>query len=97
MSRGAKLSKTDREAYFKEYMNIFYGRLISRINNEIGKASRFIIPVLIRGAYRETAEKDYDHKVQTSFLSDQGKIDFVMNYEVLPNEDGSRKGKGTDV
>lgn len=84
MSNGASLSKDDREAYFKEYMNIFYGRFISKINNEMGRASRFIIPVLIRGSYKETAEADYSNRVETSYMCDQGKIDFVLSYKVLP-------------
>ena len=84
MSNGAELSKDDREAYFKEYMNNFYGRFISKINNEIGHASRFIIPVLIRGSYRETAEADYSNRIETSYMCDQGKISFVICYEVLP-------------
>ena len=84
MSNGAKLSRDDRDAYFKEYMNIFFGRFISKINNEIGRASRFIIPVVLRGTYRETAEADYSNKVVTSYMSDQGKIEFILCYEVLP-------------
>ncbi len=84
MSSGAELSKEDREAYFKEYMNIFYGRFISKINNEIGRASRFIIPVLLRGPYRETAESDYSNRLVIPFMSDYGKIEFVLCYEVLP-------------
>ena len=84
MSNGAELSKDDREAYFKEYLNIFYGRFISKINNEIGHASRFIIPVLIRGAYRETAEADYSNRIVRTFMCDQGKIVFVLCYKVLP-------------
>ena len=47
MSNGRQLSKEDREAYFLEFVNIFFGRFISDVNNKTGHPSRFVIPVLI--------------------------------------------------
>lgn len=84
MGGGDDLTQEDRDAYFKEYLNMFYGRFISRINNEIGKASRFVIPVLLRGTYRETTAGMYRNEVTSEFLSDQGRITFDIYYEVLP-------------
>lgn len=84
MSRGESLSPEDRDAYFKEYINIFYGRFISKINNEIGRASRFVTPVILRGTYRETADMDYKNRMLIGFMSDYGKVEIILRYEVLP-------------
>lgn len=84
MCKGAELSDEEKDAYFKEYVNIFYGRFISAINDEIGRASRFVIPVIIRGVYRETADAEYTNRIQIGFMSDYGKIDMMLKYAVLP-------------
>lgn len=84
MSDGVELEQEEKDAYFKEYLNIFFGRFISVINNEIGKASRFVIPVLLRGAYRESGATLYKNKVDISFMAEQGRIQIILSYDVLP-------------
>lgn len=84
MSHGIELSEEDWNAYVKEYMNIFFGRTISRINNELGKASRFIIPVIIRGEYRESGYKTFDESIEMTFKSEYGTIKIRMDYDLLP-------------
>lgn len=84
MSHGAELSEEEQDAYFKEYINICFGRFISCINNEIGHASRFVIPVLIRGAYKDTAEGVFKNRLDLVFCGPYGRIEFVVKYEVLP-------------
>ena len=84
MSKCNTLSEEEGDAYFKEYMNIFFGRFISEINNVVGRSSRFVIPVLLRGSYRETAENEYSNRIDVGFMSEQGRIDFALKYEVLP-------------
>lgn len=84
MSDGEQLTSSEKVAYFKEYMNICYGRFISRINNEIGHASRFVIPVVLSGTYRETGESDYKNRVEIGFSGEQGRTEMTIYYEVLP-------------
>lgn len=84
MSKGEQLSNEEKEAYFKEYINICFGRFISRINNEMGRASRFVIPVLLKGTYRETADASYKNHIVVSLMSEQGRIELGLKYQVLP-------------
>ncbi len=84
MSGGELAEKGEREAYFKEYMNIFFGRFISKINNELGRASRFVIPVLLPGTYRDTTDMEYRNSLVTSFMSDYGRVEITFRYELLP-------------
>ena len=84
MSNGVVLSDEEKDAYFKEYMNICYGRFISRINNEMGRASRFVIPVILRGTYRETADSSYNNSIEIGFGSSHGRVEIVLRYELLP-------------
>lgn len=84
MCHGELMSEEERDAYFKEYINIFFGRFISRINNEIGRASRFVIPVVLRGPYRETADAEYKNRVMVAFTGEQGRIEIELKYEMLP-------------
>lgn len=81
---GSDLSPDDKDAYFREYLNMFFGRFISAVNNEIGRASRFVIPVLLRGTYRDTGTAVYTNRVEMDFMSEQGRISIVMSYEVVP-------------
>lgn len=81
---GAPLTPDDKDAYFREYLNMFFGRFISAVNNEIGRASRFVIPVLLRGTYRDTGTAIYSNRVEVDFMSEHGRVNIVMNYEVLP-------------
>lgn len=84
MSRGEKLSEEDQTAYIKEYVNIFFGRTISKINNRLGKASRFIIPVIITGDYRESGYKKFDETLELALVSDYGTVKIRIDYDLLP-------------
>lgn len=85
MSRGEKLSDEDRKSYAKEYLNICFGRFVSTINNFIGKASRFVVPVIINGAYSEGGYAgSKDDIVQTVFATDYGTIKISIEYDLLP-------------
>lgn len=84
MNSGELPPEDERDAYFKEYINMGYGRFISVINNEVGSASRFVIPVLLRGTYKEVIETAYSNCVDIDFVSDYGRIKVKVYYEVLP-------------
>ena len=88
MSKGSELSSEDREAYFREYVNIFFGRFISAINRKTGRPSRFVIPVVLKGKYQETAESAYKNRVEVSFEADDGDMQITMRYDVLPDYGG---------
>jgi len=84
MSRNTPLSPEDRDAYFKEYINMCFGRFISRINNETGRASRFVIPVMIRGLYRSSPENQFSDTAHVDFGSDYGSVNMTVSYDILP-------------
>lgn len=84
MNDGSELDQEEKDAYFKEYLNIFFGRFLSLINNEMGRASRFFIPTLLRGTYKDTEANQYKNSVDVSFMSEQGRIQIILNYDVLP-------------
>ncbi|MCR5686154.1 MAG: hypothetical protein K6G81_12215 [Lachnospiraceae bacterium] len=88
MSRGMELSSEDREAYFREYVNIFFGRFISAINKKTGRPSRFVIPVVLKGMYQETAESFYKNQVEVGFAADDQGMQITMKYDVLPDYGG---------
>ena len=88
MSRGMELSSEDREAYFREYVNIFFGRFISAINKKTGRPSRFVIPVVLKGMYQETAESLYKNQVEVGFAADDQGMQITMKYDVLPDYGG---------
>ena len=84
MSKGEKLSQDEREAYFQEFVNIFFGRFISAVNNETGHPSRFVIPVVLHGTYQETTETIYKNRVEVDMDSSEGRLSIVMKYDVIP-------------
>ncbi|MCR5431869.1 MAG: hypothetical protein K6E95_04870 [Lachnospiraceae bacterium] len=85
MSKNSQLSQEDRDAYFKEYINMCFGRFISKINNETGRASRFVIPVMIRGLYRTTTQDNqFSDTARVDFGSDYGSVNMVVSYDILP-------------
>jgi len=85
MSNGDNLSPEDRDAYFKEYINMCFGRFISQINNETGKASRFVIPVMIRGVYRLAQDNStYADTAHVDFGSEFGNVNMTVSYDILP-------------
>ena len=90
MSNGEELSPEEREAYFQEFVNIFFGRFISAVNNRIGRPSRFVIPVVLHGTYHETSESYYKNRVEVYMSGDEGKLRIIMKYEVLPDYVGSQ-------
>lgn len=85
MSNGRQLSKEDREAYFLEFVNIFFGRFISDVNNKTGHPSRFVIPVLIEGAYIDNTDTVYGNQVSAGLSGEQGDLKIVIKYDVLPD------------
>ena len=84
MSGGEELSGEEREAYFQEFVNIFFGRFISAINNKTGHPSRFVIPQVVHGAYRDITEGMYDNAVEVDLSGEEGRLRIIMKYEVLP-------------
>jgi len=88
MSRGTELSSEDRDAYFREYVNIFFGRFISAINKKTGRPSRFVIPVVLKGTYQETADPVYKNRVEVGFAADDGDMQITLKYDVLPDYGG---------
>ncbi len=84
MSNNSPLSQEDRNAYFKEYINMCFGRFISKINNETGRASRFVIPVMIRGLYRPPQENVFTDTARVDFGSDYGSVNMTVSYDILP-------------
>jgi len=84
MSHNTPLSPEDRDAYFKEYINMCFGRFISRINNETGRASRFVIPVMLRGLYRTTQDDMFTDTARVDFGSDYGSVNMIVSYDILP-------------
>ena len=84
MSNNSPLSQEDRDAYFKEYINMCFGRFISKINNETGRASRFVIPVMIRGLYRPPQENVFADTARVDFGSDYGSVNMTVSYDILP-------------
>lgn len=85
MSNGEVLSSDEKEAYFQEYVNIFFGRFISAVNNRTGRSSRFVIPVVLHGAYHETSESIYKNRVEVDMNGDAGVLRITMKYDVLPD------------
>ncbi len=85
MSNGRELPRDEREAYFLEFVNIFFGRFISDINNKTGHPSRFVIPVLVEGAYTDNADTAYSHMVSTGLTGEYGDLRIVIRYDVLPD------------
>ncbi len=81
MSKGQKLGADDWEAYVKEYVNIFIGRTISKINNELGVASRFIIPVIMHGEYHESGYKVYDLSLDIPITTKYGILRIHAGYD----------------
>ncbi len=84
MSHNSLLSEEDRDAYFKEYINMCFGRFISKINNEMGRASRFVIPVMIRGLYRGTPDNMFSDTAHVDFGSEYGSVNMTVAYDILP-------------
>lgn len=84
MSNNSPLSPEDRDAYFKEYINMCFGRFISKVNNETGRASRFVIPVMIRGLYRENQSNMFTDTAKVDFGSDFGNVSMTVSYDILP-------------
>ncbi|MCR5521006.1 MAG: hypothetical protein K6F44_03740 [Lachnospiraceae bacterium] len=84
MSHNSPLSPEDRDAYFKEYINMCFGRFISQINNETGRASRFVIPVMIRGLYRMPQDNVFTDTARVDFGSDYGNVNMIVSYDILP-------------
>ncbi|MCR5321894.1 MAG: hypothetical protein K6E85_01215 [Lachnospiraceae bacterium] len=86
MSNGSELSESDREAYFLEFVNIFFGRFISAVNNKTGHPSRFVIPQLQHGAYQDNAESSmYNNSVSVGMSGEYGNLRIVIKYDVLPD------------
>ncbi|MCR5769317.1 MAG: hypothetical protein K6G45_12655 [Lachnospiraceae bacterium] len=85
MSNGRELSKEEREAYFLEFVNIFFGRFISDINNRTGHPSRFVIPVLLKGTYTDTADTVYGNSVCAGMTGEYGEVRIIIKYDVLPD------------
>lgn len=71
----------DREDYFKEFVNIIYGRMVSNVNNYIGKGSRFSPPVILPQDYKWSAD-DYENEKRFYFYSKYGTICFVTAYTI---------------
>ncbi len=84
MSHNSPLSPEDKDAYFKEYINMCFGRFISRINDEMGRASRFVIPVMIRGLYRTPPDNQFADTARVDFGSEYGSVNMVVSYDILP-------------
>lgn len=84
MNDGKGITGEDGDSYYKEYLNMCFGRIISSINNEIGKASRFVIPILMDGAYDAEQEDEYKNRVNLIFSSEYGNIKIGIGYDVLP-------------
>ena len=86
MSDGSELSQADREAYFLEFVNIFFGRFISAVNNKTGHPSRFVIPQLLQGAYQDNADTSmYNNSVSVGMSGKFGDLRIVIKYDVLPD------------
>ncbi|MBP5331654.1 MAG: hypothetical protein J6Y89_07355 [Lachnospiraceae bacterium] len=85
MSNGRDLTKEDRDAYFLEFVNIFFGRFISDINNKTGHPSRFVIPVLVEGAYVDNADTVYGNIVSVGLTGEYGDLRIIIKYDVLPD------------
>lgn len=84
MSQGEQLSAEDRDLYFKEYINMCFGRFISIINNQTGRASRFVIPAMVRGTLKEEEVYDYKERTSIDFGTEFGRVTTCVSYEVLP-------------
>ncbi len=85
MSNGRELPDEEREAYFLEFVNIFIGRFISDINNRTGHPSRFVIPVLLKGTYTDTADTIYGNSAGVTMSGEYGEIRINIRYDVLPD------------
>ena len=86
MSNGEELSGEDREAYFLEFVNIFFGRFISAVNNKTGHPSRFVIPVLVQGVYKDNADAStYNNTVSVGMTGKYGELRIVIKYDILPD------------
>lgn len=84
MSHGEQLSEEERDLYFKEYINMCFGRFISVINNQTGQSTRFVIPVMVRGTFKDEEAYEYKEGTSVDFDTDLGRVNISVNYEVLP-------------
>ena len=86
MSDGSEMPESDREAYFLEFVNIFFGRFISTVNNKTGHPSRFVIPQLQQGIYQDNTDTSmYNNSVSVGMSGEFGDLRIVIKYDVLPD------------
>lgn len=77
-------SDEDVQLYFKEYLNITYGRIISSLNGILKRPSRFLIPVIIPGVYKESFPNTLSNFCEITLHCEFGDMKITTAYEVLP-------------
>lgn len=80
MNNGKKVGRDEIELYVGEYLNIVCGNALTQINNMAGKASRFSVPVIVKGPYEKNDEIEYDKTLEFGFSCWYGNIKVNMEY-----------------
>lgn len=50
---GEELNIEEQELYYKEYLNIIFGRFLSELKKVVSIKSRFTVPIIIEGEFKE--------------------------------------------
>lgn len=80
MSHGRPMSEAEWDGYFKEYLNIVAGCMISQIGNFFGKRVRFSLPMVKKGVCKEITENEFQFCSRHDFSNELGIVHFVFRY-----------------
>ena len=80
MTRGAAISAMEKVLYINEYLNIVCGYALSKINNELGGASRLTVTVFCYDMRSFKKEEDGEQRVALNYETEKGKICVSVYY-----------------
>lgn len=90
MNHKRELPESEWEGYFKEYLNIVAGCMISQIGNFFGKRVRFSIPMVKQEVSKEMMENQFQCRSRHVFFHELGRVDFILDYnETALDETGT--------
>lgn len=74
-----EISDQEKKLYVIEYLNVICGRVLSKINNFLGKRSKLSVPIIIDNNH---VSENTGKIVKLSYLCSEGAINIVINYDI---------------
>lgn len=85
MYGGALPPEEEQALYINEYMNIVFGRMISKINNMTGSVSRLSPPEYCGESVPVYEHPDRMHHLTLAYRTKQGQLRFTIQFECQEN------------